>query len=129
MSRSTAALACAIALLGVLTPASSAAQESGILVLGGDGQRGAVGDLLGRSFRVRAVNAAGSPVAGATVQWNVVFGDAELLSGGVTVSDANGEARNRLRLGARTGLVQVAVRAAGADSSEILTARVDSEAD
>ncbi|MEO1088699.1 MAG: hypothetical protein AAFY88_31085, partial [Acidobacteriota bacterium] len=115
----------ALALL-TLAPGAAHAQDdlSGVTILGGDGQRGAVGDLLGRSFRVRVVNEDGVPIAGAAVQWNLVFGEAQLLSGGVTTSDANGEARNRLRLGNRVGLVQVAVRAAGADGSEIFTVKV-----
>ncbi|MEM1178886.1 MAG: autotransporter outer membrane beta-barrel domain-containing protein [Acidobacteriota bacterium] len=127
--RRTLSFAAAV-VLGLSTPGAVTAQdESGVTILGGDGQRGAVGEVLGRSFRVRVVDAGGGPIAGAAVQWNVIFGDAQLQSGGVTTSDANGEARNRLLLGSRVGLVQVAVRAAGADGSEIFTAKVDAEAD
>ncbi|MCG8458165.1 MAG: autotransporter domain-containing protein, partial [Holophagales bacterium] len=69
------------------------------------------------------------PLPGISVQWNVVFGDAELVAGGITPSDAEGIATNRLRLGSREGLVQVAVRVAGSDTSEIFTAKIDREAD
>ncbi|MEM9557803.1 MAG: autotransporter outer membrane beta-barrel domain-containing protein [Acidobacteriota bacterium] len=114
---------------GELETTPQAVEVYAIEIAGGDAQRGAVDSLLGRSLRLRVRGADGEPVADASVQWTVVFGDATLVAGGLTTTGGDGIASNRLRLGARLGLVRVTARVVGAERSVFFTATVVSALD
>jgi hypothetical protein len=81
------------------TPASVVPAEGG-------GQSGAPATELAQPLRVRVLDADEQPVSGAAVQWDVVAGEGTLVEPG-TVTDAQGIASTRYRLGPATGLNQV----------------------
>ena len=56
---------------------------------------------------VLALRSDGQPLAGVAVAWQLAEGDAELLDGDTTLTDADGVATQRVRLGATPGMVVV----------------------
>ncbi len=75
-------------------------------------------------LQVRATRDDGAPVEGATVAWSAQ-GDAELLDGERTPTDAEGLAVQRLRLGSRAGEVVVSAAIEGIDRSVEFTVTVE----
>ncbi len=82
-------------------------KPTGVQIEGGDAQAGRVGGELDEPLVIRVSNAQGVPVEGATVNWSVTEGDAELLDGDQTTTDREGLTSNRLQLGTTLGEVQV----------------------
>lgn len=88
-------------IFGLLCAAAAPAQTGTVSIVSGNGQiacpscnGGAYG--VGISFEpmiVKVADASGNPIAGATVQWNVIAGSIVLV-GPTSVTDANGLAQN-----------------------------------
>jgi hypothetical protein len=87
--------------------------------LGPRERRARPGQMLVLQVRLRSDG--GEPVSGATVQWTV-DGQAELLDGGVTVTDKAGRTSQRVRPGVNPGLL--AVRAVGSDAEQTVLFQV-----
>lgn len=87
--------------------------------LGPRERRARPGQMLVLQVRLRS--SSGEPVSGATVQWSV-DGAAELLDGGVTMTDSAGRASQRVRPGVNPGLL--AVRAIGRDAEQTVLFQV-----
>lgn len=87
---------------------------SGLAIVGGDNQRGPVNTDLPLPLVVRVTNAAGQGVAGVPVTWTLE-GDAALLAGSLTRTDAAGQTSNSVRLGVTAGTVRVHAAADGLD--------------
>jgi hypothetical protein len=73
--------------------------------VGGDGQTGEVGTLLGDSLVVRVRTTNGAPVQGAVVAWRVLAGGGQ-ISPATVRTDAQGHARAAWTLGASVGAGQ-----------------------
>lgn len=72
----------------------------------GNNQTGATGQELAEDFVVAIAPVPGKSLAGVTVFWEVIAGGGTLRNA-TSVTDASGEARNRLTLGPQPGLNQV----------------------
>lgn len=92
----------------------SARVATALQLLDGDLQQGAAGSVLAVPLRVRAVDAAGQPVAGAPVSWTVAAGAFEGSPGVLT--DANGLAHAVVRLDRQAGRGQAVARLPSTDA-------------
>lgn len=76
-----------------------------IRVVGGDAQRGQVGELLPAPIVVEVVDTADNPVPGATVQFVLLSaGDSADIEPATTTTDQQGRAQARMLLGNKVGL-------------------------
>jgi alpha-tubulin suppressor-like RCC1 family protein len=93
-----------------------------ISVLNGNAQRGPAGDVPPNPMVVRVLDAAGAPVAGAAVQWQVTAGGGALRNPEV-VTDAGGLATTEWVLGPRVGpFHSLEARVSGVDAAASFTA-------
>ncbi len=68
-------------------------------------------------LEVHALRADGTPIQGVTVSWTLEEGDAELLDGEETLTDAGGIATQHVRLGAMPGTVLVTAEIQDTDNT------------
>ena len=76
-----------------------------IVVVNGNGQQGAAGQVLANPLIVKVTDARGRAVPGQVVTFHVTSGGGSVFSGTVT-TDADGIARERWRLGTSAGGAQ-----------------------
>ena len=97
----------------------------------GNGQEGRAGRMLPEPITVHLTDAAGNPVAGRPVWFELQSapaGDGAALSHTCALTDRNGDARTFLQLNQGTGRYQIAVKPAGEGGAELLTRGVVIEA-
>jgi len=85
------------------------AELAQVLVLGGSGQTGTVGEILAQPLMLRLTNSSGQPLPGVALTMTVAPGGGSLFAGTV-ISEADGVARNRWQLGTVAGEQEVQVR-------------------
>lgn len=78
-----------------------------VRVVGGDGQTAPAGSVLPAALAVVVFDVAGTPVKAAVVEFRIARGDGAALLDSLAVTDENGRAEARLRLGSRAGAVSV----------------------
>lgn len=88
---------------------------AGLVATGGGSQIAAVGADLAQPLVVLVTNQAGQGVEGVAVSWSVAEGDAMLTGGAETMTGADGQTSNRLRIGGTPGRVRVRAEIAGSD--------------
>lgn len=91
-----------------------------VTAVAGDGQKGIAGDTLLDRLQVEVTDGQGALLEGMEVEWRVASGGGSVLFG-TTVSDAQGRAVNRWRLGGGAGTTQqvvATVNPANAPSSQ-----------
>jgi hypothetical protein len=93
-----------------------AGSEATVEITGGDGQFGAVGELLSEELRIRVTDSRGSPVRQFDVYWTVEDGGGE-VSDEVTRTDGQGRASIEFSLGPEPGENRVRARAGGLGSA------------
>jgi hypothetical protein len=103
-------------------PPGSAGPAAALLVVAGDDQSGVVGTELAAPLLVRALDAAGRPVAGQVVNFRVTAGGGGVFAG-AAITDADGRAAERWTLGTSTADSQrVEVRAVSVSGEKIVYA-------
>jgi uncharacterized protein (TIGR03437 family) len=75
-------------------------------ITNGNQQSGEANQNLPAILQVRVVDGGGNPLAGVTVRWEVIQGQATVANS-TTISDLNGLASNNLRLGANPGSILI----------------------
>ena len=111
MPRSARWLAAALAMLaaacgGSTEPSGSGNGASQIQIVSGNGQVQLVGQPLVSPLVVKVVNSSGTAVSGATVTFSVASGAATVSPSSAT-TDASGQAKTQVTLGASPGNVQI----------------------
>jgi adhesin/invasin len=106
--------------LVTITATAAAGPPAAVALVSGSGQRGAVGQPLGRPVVVLVRDANGNPIADAAVTARAAQGT--VADSGLTTDDA-GRATVQWSLGRTAGVQRLAVRAAGVDSGVTVTAR------
>ncbi|MGH7467401.1 MAG: Ig-like domain-containing protein [Longimicrobiales bacterium] len=91
-----------------------------LVVVSGNDQSALVGTELTSPLVVRVLNASEQPVRGQIVNWRVLQGGGELFAG-VGITNSNGIAQERWRLGPTPGAQRVEARAISASTGEALT--------
>lgn len=95
-----------------------------VVEVDGDGQTGDPGETLPDALLVRVLDAAGNPLPGAAVTWEVLQPGRATLSNVQTVTDSLGRASAKVTLGATPGPVSVRVRSGAASFTFSLTVDV-----
>ncbi|MCK6561597.1 discoidin domain-containing protein [bacterium] len=88
-----------------------------LVKVSGDGQTGTVNTALAAPFVVRTTDAAGNPVSGVAVSFEVTAGGGSLSNSQPQFTNSNGEAATVLTLGASAGANTVTATAAGLSGS------------
>lgn len=89
----------------LVLPRGETPHASAIRVVNGDGQTGRVGEMLELPLDVEVTDAAGDPVRGATVVFELTSaGEGAEISPSPTTTDADGRAEAHMRLGEKVGL-------------------------
>jgi uncharacterized protein YhjY with autotransporter beta-barrel domain len=91
------------------------ATGASLVPVSGDGQSGSPGQQLAQELVVAVVPTMSKSLAGITVNWQVTQGDGS-ISQTQTTTEANGQARNNLRLGPALGVNRVVASIAGGSS-------------
>ncbi|MBK9167101.1 MAG: Ig-like domain-containing protein [Bryobacterales bacterium] len=94
-------------------------------IISGNDQQGTPGNLLTSPLVARTEDAAGNPLPGQTVVWEVVTPGTATLSNTVTLSDANGRVSTSVRPGTAFGPIQIRVRNTSGTISAVFTATVN----
>jgi hypothetical protein len=85
------------------TTTTELAEPTRVRLLSGQAQKGMSDDTLLDPLVVEVTNSGGVVIEDATVRWQVTSGHGGSVLQGATTTDAEGLARNRWRLGTRTG--------------------------
>lgn len=104
----------------IITTAAMAASAAALAVVGGQGQRGTVGRPLAKAVVVAVRDARGNPVPGATVLARPKQGT---VADSALTTDAEGRAAVQWSLGRSAGAHRLELRAAGVDTTLVVTAR------
>lgn len=94
--------------------APKATPVAALIAVEGNGQIGAAGAPLGVALRVKAVDALGNPVAGATVTFTVVAGGGSLVGASVPTGSDGVAVSGKWTLGPAAGVQSVTARSATA---------------
>jgi uncharacterized protein (TIGR03437 family) len=92
--------------------------------LQGDGQSGDPGEVLPTALVAQVVDAAGNPLAGEPVDWQILPAGAATLSDVDLVSDGSGMASAKVQLGNTPGAVRVQVTSGGVSATYVLQVSV-----
>jgi protocatechuate 3,4-dioxygenase beta subunit len=92
-----------------------AGAAASLVIVSGDAQTGPVGSYLPGTLTVRALDAFGNPVAGATVTWAAAVGSGSAESA-TSATDVDGLASSRWALGEHPGVASATASIAGGGS-------------